>query len=596
MKGKIFTSLFALPFFGVGVWMLWSISTALHDADRMSEWVQVEAQLMSGGYSVSSGDDSDTFEAHAEYTYSVNGRSYVASRVSVSGGSDNIGDYQRDIGSRLSRAHASGNSILVWVNPENPAEAVIDRSIRWGLMGFKSIFLMVFGGFGGGLLFYVWRMPPEKDKTEPRFADNPWLLDDAWQTATVRSSSKASMVGVWIFALFWNLVSAPIPFLLYEEVVEKKNYIALVGLLFTAVGIGMFVWAVRRTREWKRFGPTPVTLDPFPGSIGGHVGGTIDLNLPFDSQNEFQVTLTSLKSYISGSGKNRSRKEHAKWQDVIVAHAESTGIGTRLTFRFDIPKGLRESDALREDDTYYIWRLDVSAELDGADLDRSFDIPVYATATQSRSLSKLAVERGRKKQSARTEKAVQDVIKVLHDGGGRRMFYPMGRNFGPSLGGFTVGAAFAATGAYLVVEEGQRVFGSIFGGIGALVALATLYAMFNSLEVARDVGGFRTVRRWLGIPVKRSQMGSHEFARFSKKSSYQTRGGGKHVMHFTIYAEDGRGRKLVVGEGFRGDSQAEAAMRFIGQELGLSDKRRRDHGRKDREDQQVSDGTGIGLS
>ena len=26
-----------------------------------------------------------------------------------------------------------------------------------------------------------------------------------------------------------------------------------------------------------RFGPAPVTLDPFPGSIGGHVGGTIDL-------------------------------------------------------------------------------------------------------------------------------------------------------------------------------------------------------------------------------------------------------------------------------------------------------------------------------
>ena len=580
MKGKIFMTLFALPFFGVGVWMLWSISTAVYDTTRMSQWVQVDARLLSGGYTRHQGDDSDTFEAYAEYTYTVGGKTYVANRVSVSEGADNIGDYQRDIGSELSRAHANGDSILVWVNPDNPAEAVIDRGIRWGLMGFKSIFLIVFGGVGGGLLFYVWRMPPEKDKADPRYANSPWLLDDNWQTATIRSSSKAAMYGIWIFALFWNLVSAPIPFLLYEEVVEKKNYIALVGLLFTVVGIGMLVWAIRRTLEWKRFGPTPVTLDPFPGSIGGHVGGTIDLNLPFDSRNDFQLTLTNLKSYVSGSGKNRSRKEKAKWQDIIVAHAESTGTGTRLTFRFDIPEGLRESDALREDDSYYLWRLDVSAELDGADLDRSFDIPVYATAMQSRSLSKLAVERGREKQSARAARAVEKVIKVVHDGGGRRMIYPMGRNFGPSLGGFIVGATFAAVGAYLVVEEGQRVFGSIFGGIGALVALATLYTMFNSLEVARDASGFRTVRRWLGIPVKRSHMGSHEFARFSKKSSYQTQGGGKHVMHYTIYAEDRGGRKLVVGEGFKGDSQADAAIRFIGAELGLASRDDRDDARR----------------
>ena len=39
--------------------------------------------------------------------------------------------------------------------------------------------------------------------------------------------------------MFWNLVSAPLPFILYDEVVNKQNYIALVGLLFTAVGIGM---------------------------------------------------------------------------------------------------------------------------------------------------------------------------------------------------------------------------------------------------------------------------------------------------------------------------------------------------------------------
>ena len=579
MKGKIFMTLFALPFFGTGVWMGWSIGNAVYDTVRMNDWVQVQAQLHRGGYTAHSGDDSDTYEAYAEYTYVIGGRTYTNDRVSVSGGSDNIGDYQRDIGRELSNALSHGNNILVWVNPADPAEAVIDRGIRWGLMGFKSIFLLVFGGVGLGLLIFTWRAPKEKDKTDPVYADSPWLLDDAWQTATIKSSSKASMYGVWIFAAFWNLVSAPIPFLLYEEVVEKKNYIALVGLLFTAVGVGLLVWAIRRTMEWKRFGPTPVTLDPFPGSIGGHVGGTIELNLPHVSSNEFQLTLT-IKSYISGSGKNRSRKEKAKWQDTIVAHSESTGSGTRLTFRFDVPEELNESDALREGDSYHIWRLDLTGELDGTDLDRSFDIPVYATATQSRQLSQLAVERGREKQTVRAEKAATDHIRFVSGARGRSMVYPMLRHFWSQFAGFVVGGAFAAVGAYLILEEGQRVFGSIFGGIGALVALATVYGMFKSLEVGRDASGFWTVRRWLGIPIKRRYMGKDQFERFEKKSQYQQQGGGKHVMFYNIYANGRDGSKVVVGEGFRGASQADAAMKLIGRELGLASNDRRDEARQ----------------
>ncbi|NIS89200.1 MAG: hypothetical protein GTN98_03825, partial [Woeseiaceae bacterium] len=387
---------------------------------------------------------------------------------------------------------------------------------------------------------------------------------------TIRSSSKASMYGIWAFAVFWNLVSAPLPFILYDEAVNKQNYIALVGLLFTAVGIGMLVWAIRLTLEWKRFGPTPVTLDPFPGSIGGHVGGTIELALPYDASNEFQLTLTNLKSYISGSGKNRSRKETAKWQDMIVAHAESTGSGTRLTFRFDVPEGLKEADAAREDDTYYIWRLDLAGELEGTDINRSFDIPVYATATRSRQLSQIAVDRGREKQTARAEKAVKDRIRFITGMSGRSMYYPMFRHFWPKLAGFVVGGSFAAIGAYLVVEEGQRLFGSIFGGIGGIVALATIYGMFNSLEVTRDASGFTTVRRWLGIPVRRRHMGRHEFHHFEKNSRYQQQGGGKHVLFYNVYAVDGAGKKLVVGEGFKGNSQADAAIGVIGQELGLT--------------------------
>ncbi|MGB5336666.1 MAG: DUF3592 domain-containing protein, partial [Woeseiaceae bacterium] len=467
MKGKIIATLFGLPFFAVGVWMLWDITGTLYDASQMRSWVPVDATLSQGGYETRSGDDSDTYEAYAVYSYSYDGALYTGSRVSLSDGGDNIGSYQQETGRRLQAVAASGGALLVHVDPEAPENSIIDRNVRWGLIGFKSIFLFVFGGFGLGLIIFVWRARPEKDADLPEFRDSPWLANDAWQTAEIRSSSKTTMWGALAFAAFWNLISAPLPFLLYEEVTQKENYLALIGLLFPLVGIGLLTWAMKRVFEWRRFGPAPVRLDPFPGSIGGHVGGTIDLNIPFDQSTRFQVTLNNLHSYVSGSGKNRSRKETAEWQDKMVAFAEPGSKGTRLTFRFDIPEGLSPSDT-EHDDSYHIWRLNVRAELSGADLDRSYDIPVYATAETSRRLSERSIEKARSEQALVDDEAVGQIVAIRNTGTGRQMHYPMGRHFSAALGGVLVGAIFAGAGWFLVFHEGQNVFGSVFGMVGVL--------------------------------------------------------------------------------------------------------------------------------
>ena len=59
------------------------------------------------------------------------------------------------------------------------------------------------------------------------------------------------------------------------------------------------------------------------------------------------------------------------------------------------------------------------------------------------------------------------------------------------------------------------------------------------------------------------------FARFEKKTSMKSQSGGKHVIHYAINMLDHDGNRMVVGEGFRGESEAKAAMRMIAAELGL---------------------------
>lgn len=570
MKGKIFLFLFGLPFFSVGAFMLYLCVTDFIDASEMRGWSAAQATLSSAGYSSHSGDDSTTYEAFATYSYEVNGMRYTSSRVGLAGGADNIGEYQRDLGNELRAAMNAKRPITIYYDPQAPDQAIIDREVRWGLIGFRSIFVLVFGGVGGGMMFWAFKAPRAKDSSDPRFADAPWLANDAWQTATIKSNSRSAMFVAWGFAAIWNAISAPLPFVIYREVGQQQNFIALIGLLFPLVGIGLAVWAFRRTREWKRFGATPVELDPFPGSIGGHVGGTIELKLPYDGAGQFELTLTNLKSYISGSGKNRSRRERAEWQDSQLAYAESSNVGTRLTFQFEVPEGLRESAAAPEDSTYHLWRLNVHGELEGTNFDRDFEIPVYPTAKTSSHLARHAVETAKDEQVKLDEQRALKRMNLDYGLAERRVHFPMGRNFMSGAIGILIGGSFAAAGWFLAISEGERIFGSIFGGVGLLVALGTLYMISNSLTVWREGGALHGLRRVFGIPVRRSQINLSQIERFTTDSSMQSQSGGKHRMHYSVYAHDTSGNKMRVGEGFAGEGEANAAIRVLCREFSIT--------------------------
>ena len=569
MKGRIFLFLFALPFFGVGAWMGYSIAANLTDAWQMKQWVPVEGSLLGAGYETHSGDDSYTYEAYANYSYQFGGQRYTNKRVGIAGGADNIGDYQQDMGRYLSGIRSRGETIVVYVDPDEPSEAILDRSLRWGLIGFKSIFLFTFGGVGLGLIIFVFRSPKEKDLSDPRYRDTPWLANDKWQTALIRSDSKTAMWAGWGFAAFWNLVSAPLPFVIYTEVTEKNNLPALLGLLFPLVGIGLITWAVKRTLEWNRFGLAPVTLDPFPGSIDGHVGGTIDVNLPYDANAQFALTLTNLHSYMSGSGKDRRRAESAEWQDSQVAHVTSGAKGSRLSFRFDVPQDRHESAADQSEESYYLWRLNLKADLPGIDIDRDYEIPVYATGESSQALSALSIKGARTKQDKIDVKAIEKLVNVSYEAGGRVMRFPTGRNLLGGFSGLMFGAIFTGVGWYLIKYEGHPFMGGVFGLVGLLILLTAFYMVLNSLEVSQEGSHIRTVRRILGIPVKRGQMRRADFVKFKKTASSSTQTGKQHVVHYKISAVDRHGEELGVGEGFKGASQADVAAEYISRLFGL---------------------------
>lgn len=142
-------------FCGVGGWAAWSLGGILHDTFRARSWVGVKATVERVSLEAPLGWDPGSEEAvQAWYRYEFGGRPYGGTRLGFSAHiiGDSFDGWHRDTYARLERAKESGTPVVVWVDPANPGEAVLDRTPRWGDFTLLPMAL-VFGGGGLGALW-----------------------------------------------------------------------------------------------------------------------------------------------------------------------------------------------------------------------------------------------------------------------------------------------------------------------------------------------------------------------------------------------------------------------------------------------------------
>ncbi|MES9993881.1 MAG: DUF3592 domain-containing protein [Candidatus Thiodiazotropha sp.] len=563
-------AIFGLPFFAIGVFFVFKTALSVLDAMQMASWQQTHGTLISAELSHHRSDDTTTYQAKAQYNYQVDGVEYSGDRVAINGGSDNIGDFQQQLGRKLKRLHRTQQPVPVYYNPTNPNEAVINRDLRWGMVGFNAIFIVLFGGAGLGLIIFGLRGKRVIDT--PEAAEKPWLARPEWADNRILSGARVGMYTFWGFTVFWNALSIPAAFAV-PEVWRKEGALALLVLLFPLIGMGLLYWTVKKTLEWRRFGYTPLTLDPFPGAIGGDVGGEIEVDIPYAMGLVCEVTLSSLYSYESGSGKNRSRSEDVKWQDSGYAQVERSVRGIRLSFRFSVPEGLNPSE--EETGNYHLWRLTIKLEQPGIDLDRSYTIPVYATGEKSRFQH---LDSGRESPQGMPELSAEMALPLHRNGTLQELYYPMLRQPLFSTLFTVIGGVFAIAGVVLwgkAAQEGMPLYflGGIFTFLGSITALAGLYTALNSLYVAWDGRQLVTIRRLLGITVRWRNARYDELQEIElKKGSTSTQSGNSHKINYHVIAHTKKG-KIVLAENLDSHTKAKLVTAFFRDQFKLQEPR-----------------------
>ncbi len=620
LLGSLMGALFGLLFAGAGIFI--ALETAVptfQSWQTMQHWHSTSATLLS-----LRGKDNDTL---ASYRYVIDGRTYENDRVYVATTRDNIGSYHKKKYQELYQLKQTRQPVTIWYDPANPADSVIDRNMRWGLFvlmtSFCSFFILIGLAVVYGAITYkpdnnkdkkisltdlrkAWNEKCEDPGYEQSFLEfvneqkyeaeettaareNAWLDKKEWRNNRIRSEARSTMWGAWFFAIIWNAVSFPILFFLDDEL-KKGNYVALIGLLFPIVGIYLIKIAWNRTREWRRYGVIEFVMDPFPGSIGGHVGGTLHLINVDAHDAKYKIDLECVYTYMSGSGDSRSRKENIKWFESGYTRVVPTLDGIDLRFRFDVPNDLPEADIDQTDD-YYFWRLKVSADIPGIDLEREYNIPVYQTVTESSDIHhniSAQVEELKKEKAEDIETALAQgellntaLVRSLrfNDEGNEVSFYfPMFRNkvltvfaliFGGGFGFATImmNQSFADGGIMSIV---MLVFSIPFALVGLIGTIAAIYLPFNNLSILIAERKIKAVRRLLFIPIKRSVASIEEIKDMSVEPTGSTGQGSAKIKHFKIIVHTKDNHKFTVAEDVDGKELAEQFKDYIYDRLNMS--------------------------
>jgi hypothetical protein len=589
----------------------------------MQKWQPAQAILIS----LSAGDN----QTQASYRYEVNGIVYQGDRVYVTRFSDNIGSYHQDLSRRLRKQHLAGQPVTIWVDPFNPHESVIDRNMRWGLFALISSFCSIFV-FIGLLIVYAsicsnkqaanferpsfmalrreWKQrlhDPEFNHsfieyTRQRFEQlgqqaeqqsekTDWKTREGWGSAKIRSQGRSGVFGVWGFTIFWNAISTPLLFILPREL-EKNNYPALIALLFPLVGAVLLYKAVLVALEYRRFGRVLFEMDPFPGAVGGQVGGQVHIsNLAYDTAVDkstlLAVRLECVYSFMSGSGKDRSRRETIKWAEEGMPQLEKLTPGVRLRFTFDLPDHLPEADA-EQSGAYHFWRLTLKAEIPGVDLNRNYNIPVIKSDATSRFIrhnvsDKVAARKARDSEAAKFSIAqgnfdlpgLSRAMRFSQQGDEIKLVFPMFRNKVLTL----FAAVFA--GGFGFASYSMFDFGSSSGGFGILTSLysipfvlvaltasiATIYLPFNNLRVSIRSGQVTVLRRLLFVPVFYKRLDAGSISYLSIKRSGSTGQGVDKIEHFKLLANDRWGKSVTIAEDLDGEDVAGHFRDYLAQRL-----------------------------
>jgi hypothetical protein len=415
------------------------------------------------------------------------------------------------------------------------------------------IFGLVFSGVGFGLIFaalYGSKLVKREQQQQAENPAEPWRWREDWASGRIVSKTRSNMVGAWVFAVLWNLVSLPIFFFVPQEVAKKP--VAYIAFVFPIAGVFLLIRALRQTLAYREFGKTCFEMASVPGVIGGELKGVIQARFPLSPEHGVHLRLTCVHRVTTGSGDNQSTRENILWRgefDLSPAQIYPGPAGTTIPVNFRIPCDVQPSEKRSSRDEI-VWLLEALAGVPGVDYHDIFEVPVFRT------------QQTPAHPQPETVVAVPVAIRptaltvtITQTAAGVEFYFPAARNQGFALWTTVFLLIFGSAAFFLFYFHLPVVFPLALGFFALLMLYAAVQMWFGTTRVGIGNGTLLVQDGLLGGGKVR-QFAFSELASIGSKITSQ-QGDATGTPYYDIELNLRTGRKVTLGRTLRNKQEVD---------------------------------------
>jgi hypothetical protein len=191
----------------------------------------------------------------------------------------------------------------VYVDPNEPASAVLNRDVRVDMLVLQGVLAALFGGLGIAVLigarFEAKRLAAER-VLQNRFPGEPWRRRPEWTDGRIKGSTHTGAYVAIVIGVIWNLIAWPTAWPIGPEVANGNSSAAFV-FVFPLVGIGLAAWAIRAWLQLKRFKVATLVLERLPVALGGRLKASVRVDAEVPIATDFRLELECVEERITAT-------------------------------------------------------------------------------------------------------------------------------------------------------------------------------------------------------------------------------------------------------------------------------------------------------
>lgn len=454
---------------------------------------------------------------------------------------------------------------IPFVNPQQPAEAVLERDISF--TNVVAALVAVCAGMGLLAAGVAWRRwEREHAARVAAHPDEPWLWQADWASGRVVCSRAGALFFVG-FVVVWNLISVPVGWAAW------RGEIPVLFWAFPIVGLALAIGALLAVLRWWKYGRSVFEMASVPGVIGGSLAGVVRTSVKIVPERGFCLRLSCIRAVRRDNSRSSSRS--IVWQDeqLIGRDLLAAGEQSAIPVLFSIPFDCAPCDDRNWENMVH-WELEVSAATPGMDYKASFSVPVFKTPASrpdfeaDRSLIAPYVA----PQDPATDLREAGVRRTTApDGEAVRFIFPRARNAGTALAlTFTTLLLWAVPYGIWRFDPDRSLGGMVFLAVFLLVfGLVGLLLAF----VAGELWLYRSVvdvsRRGLSVTAglwrsRTTRIAAGDVEQFELKSMM----GSQNRRYYDLVVRTRSGQRTTLGKHLPGRRLAEAVQRQVEEALG----------------------------